>query len=281
MQSKELIPFSDAWKKQGCVCEVDTDGLLIDKKPVIENINSLIKKIVKDCTGIEEDKCFLEMEEEVFERGFIHMMKNYILLQKDDEGTEKVIVHGAYFVSSRAAKVYDDAVQIVIDYAIWDKLQEQEARDKALDFKMRPLEDFIMNVKMSKNLSEYVLTGSDIVGSGESGEAGDFNPISNEVVYTDGESMSGTQICGLAKQMYKTTGILPEKGTSIPYFMSTDPITGRKIYAYYSIADESLKERINYQAYEELIVRLFEAVGIASFNNTRQEDTNWTESLLN
>jgi hypothetical protein len=254
--------------------------LIIDKKPIIENINKFISTLVYTNAGIEPKDCVLEMEEEEFERGFIHMMKNYIILQKTKEGKDKVVVHGAYFVSSRACKIYDDAVQQIVDYAIWDKITEQEARDNSLNFRMRPLEDFIMNVRMSKNLSDYALAGADMLTTSESGDSTDFNPISNEIVYTDSDTMSGVQVAGLARQMHRITGTLPEKGTTISYFMATDFITGKKIYQYYTASDESLKRLINYAAYEELIVKLFEAVGINSFDKRRIEDVDWTQSLL-
>lgn len=287
-RDESTIPFTDTWKKEGCVLEIDTDGLLVDKEADLDAINIFLKDEFENVVGIPRSQCVIEMDKERFERGFIHKMKNYILLEKKkDKKTgreaDNVIIHGAYFKSSRSSKIYDEAVQNIIDYAIWDKMSDVEARNRSLDFKMRPIEDFTMVVKMSKNIAEYVVSAeAEIIDMNDQDALSeiDFNPITTEIVYTDGLSLSRNQIVALAKKMQAITGVKPEKGTAITYFIGRDPITGRKTYEYYNPVDETQVSRINYEAYEEMLIKLFESVGIATFNSTRQEDTTWTEAFL-
>jgi len=257
----------------GVIVEVDTDGIIVNTKMSEDKINKFINNSIKKRFGVSNPT--LEMEEERFERGFIHMKKNYMLIEKDKEGNDSEIVHGAIFKSSRAPNVYDDAINLVKDWALYDKISAKEARDKAFDIRMRPIEDFVMNVRMSKNVKDYK-TASDTYYN-ESAQI--FNPITSEGMKGSGFNISGSQIVDLAIQVRNITGELPEKGDSMPYFTATDPITGRKGYKFYNPSDKSLKEYINYEEYENAIAKLFESTSIYTQRDNRKEEE-WLQDLL-
>jgi hypothetical protein len=230
--------------------------------------------IYRDNFGIED--CTLIMEEERFERGFIHRMKNYMLIELDRDGNQKPpILHGAYFKSSRTSKVYDDAVQNIVDWALFDKITEEEARAKSIDIRMRKLDDFIMRVKLSKNIKDYETNDTIFIDDAYSS----FNPISSEGVYKDDFSVSGKQVVSLALQYKSVTGTTPEKGTMITFITVLDPITGKTRYEYYNPKDDTIKSRVNYAMYEKQINKLFEETNVASYEKTKQED-NWLEHLI-
>lgn len=269
-------PFTDEWRKEGVVIEVDTDGILLKRRPNEERINVFMAAAVKKTFGI--DRCNLILEEEVFERGFIHKMKNYMLIEKDKHGNVHEVLHGAYFKSSRASKVYDDAVQNIVKWALYDKLEEQEARDVSLDIRARPIEDFVMRVKLSKNIKDYISSATEFYDDVDDGSAG-FNPIVHENVYKSDFSLSGHQIIHLANQCRAITGQFPEKGMTIEYFTATDAFTGKKTYEYFNPSDDTLLSRLNYEMYEKQINKLFEATNIASYKRRASEE-NWLESLI-
>lgn len=266
-------------KYNGCILEIDTDGLLLDKHPDINKVNDFIKEDAMLSFGIEE--CTLSMDIEEFERGFIHKMKNYILLAKDDHAEDgyKPIIHGAYFVSSRAPEVYDDAVKLIVEYVKHDNIKETDTRTAALDIKMRPLNDFVMNVRMSKNVKEYNVNTYQAVLEDNSPGGQRWQPITTEVVYTDSFSVSGNQIIGLAMQMARITGVMPDRGTMISYIIVKDTITGKKMYEFYNPNDETQIHRLNYDEYLKAINKLFDATKIATFEQTRNEEP-WLEDLL-
>ncbi len=249
-----------------------TDGILLKRKPNVNKLNSFLANKIDKLFGIKNST--LVLEEETFERGFIHRMKNYMLIEKDKAGNLHEIIHGAYFKSSRASKVYDDAVKNVIKWALYDQLEEQEARDLSLDIRSRPMEDFIMRVKLSKNIKDYITSTSEYYDDIEG-----FNPIMHENIYKSDFALNGHQIIDLANQCKIVTGQMPEKGSIVEYFIAMDPITGKKKYQYYNPSDANLINRVNYEMYEKQLNKLFEETNIASYRKTATED-NWLDELV-
>lgn len=259
------------------ILETDTDGILLDIKPNIENINQFIKDKVKDTFNI--NNCYLSMDKERFERGFIHKMKNYILIEKNENtGTIRPILHGAYFTSSKTPKVYDDAVKNLVEFTMCDDIPEDVVRDKSLNIRIRPIDDFVMRVRMSKEVSEYaVVSGKRII---DANEEHSWSPTTSEsLAISLFGIVTGSQILYLAHQMQKHTGIIPHTGMSINYVMTIDPISGKNIYEYFNYADETVIHRIDFKKYEEMIERMLDAVDISPFTKTRRED-NMFEDLL-
>jgi len=267
-----MTPFSDEWKSTGNILEIDTDGIYMTLNEDLDNINSFISDKVYKNFGISD--CTLELEKETFERGFIHKMKNYMLIEKR-KGKDHIIVHGAYFKSSRASKVYDDAVQNVIDWALFDKFDEVEAKNRSLNgLRQRPIDDFVMRIKLSKNIKDYNLVHTEYYDTNKN-VAGDFNPITSEIVYTTDDDLNSHQIIALALQYGRITGNIPEKGTILQYFTAVDILTGKKIYLYYNAKDTTQRSVINFQAYENQIERLFNDTNICKIGAHEEEEANW------
>ena len=276
IDEKHPEPYSKKWKEEGCVVEIDTDGILVDDEPNIDEINKFISDMMLNEFGIEDST--LEMEKERFERGLIHKKKNYILIEKDKEGRLTPIIHGAYFTSSRAPRVYDDAVQLIVKYVMDDEVSEEEIRSKALDIRHRPIEDFVMRMRMSKNIDEYKVSGSSyVVDSNDSEEWGTI--MSEGRVSNDTLEMSGSQVVSIALQMKNITGKIPEKGAELKYVISIDFVSGNTFHEYFNSADEEIIKRLSYEGYESMIKKLMDATDIATFRKTRKEE-NWLEDFL-
>ena len=133
-------------------CAIDTDGIVTDSKFDSDFINLEIKNKIREQMGIENSRMLIEDEWESRQvKGFLYRMKNYVL-EEDGE----IIKHGVAMKSSQKPKVYDRAIDIVIDHIFKDKMTKQEVMDKVKDIKDLDIEYFVMKTKLSKNVDEYM-----------------------------------------------------------------------------------------------------------------------------
>jgi hypothetical protein len=164
--------------------------------------------------------------------------------------------------SSKSAKVYDDAVQGIIKWICDDTVNVEEMYQKAIDIRNRPIEDFIMRVKMGKNnVDEY----SERAFSIQNMVAGDFDSNISEGVYRDTTHGTGI-VVELAKQAEKIMGITPEKGMTFEYVMVSNNIQGITVPELYNSKDDGQIHRIDHDEYIKMIVKLYDATSIRPYS---------------
>lgn len=136
--------------------EIDTDGLIVDKKVDIEDLNNKIADFVFELTGIPHEKCQMKLEMEEFEYGYVYASKNYILYEKKKDGTLKEIKHGNGLKSTRMPKIFDRAVRIMIEQMFQNKYGSfDKASQKAHDIKSLPVEDFVQTMTLKYEPGSY------------------------------------------------------------------------------------------------------------------------------
>lgn len=273
------------------VCEIDTDGIIITCTPYLDNINEFIENEVKNKFFITN--CTLEMDVDKYVRGIIYRMKNYIMLYEDSKnGTTQVYyedgslgplcgveIHGVTFKSSSSPKVYDDAVESIVIWLSDDRLKDKqnEIRDKCLDINHRPIDDFIMTVKLNKNVSDYVGAGNDVIDTNTSNL---FNPYVRSGIYGNDEELSSSQLVDLSKKYRDMTGVLPQSGTTIQYLYEIDYTTGKTSAQCYNPSDITQKERLDFSKYKQNIAKLFESTEISSVQK-RMENGGFLDMIDN
>lgn len=185
----KLIDILKEEISEECILELDTDGVIVSGKANIDNVNEKIIQYVEEKFQIPRDTISIFVEEEEFDRIFIHKSKNYIL--RDKEGD--VIVHGSALKSSRLPKVVDQAIDLVIEYGIKDTITKEELLEKAMDLEKEPLESFIMSQRLTKEPEKY---------------------------------NTPTEIIKAAKALADENIIEVTKGTKLEYVMMTDKLSG-------------------------------------------------------
>ncbi len=207
--------WSEEWRKTCPIVEIDTDGLLIEGDANADIVNAELTRIIKKEFGI--DNKVLKMAKEEFGSGYIHGMKNYLLLEP---GNPKPIIHGSFFKSSRAAAVTDATVNLLIDNLLHNRLSDDETIRKATDLSWAKPEDYKIKVKMSKNIRDY------------KSNAGLMRISMDEKSYDIEETSSALPSGMIAKiaESYKDAyGFTPMKGDMLEFVMAKDQLTGKSI----------------------------------------------------
>lgn len=92
--------------------ETDTDGVYGDKRVSEESVNRAITEFVRERCHVEENTIKVDLDEYV--KGFFDSMKNYVLLEKLDDGELKIIKHGSGFLGTKHCPLEDEAVDLAI-----------------------------------------------------------------------------------------------------------------------------------------------------------------------
>jgi DNA polymerase elongation subunit (family B) len=217
-------------KLEDSLIELDTDGLMLDKPVVQDEINGWLDKLIDEKFGIKDN--YMQMELDDFGRAYFYAMKNYIV-----EENGKYIIHGSSFKASRASHVVDRAIKLAIQH-IFNGKPKEEVIYEALDFKKLNLEDFEERVKLSKEPREY----------------------------DDAYDMR----LHLAKQMEIKTGQIAGKGTQLNYVVAKRPLPFPELRPYQKVDGknytfvkwiESTKE-LDMNYYEELVLKALDKFGI-------------------
>lgn len=118
------------------IISIDTDGIYIDSKINIEELNTFLDKKTEELFKL---KNYLHMEIESHDSGFFRRVKGKHYCLKDGN---KITFHGQSFKGSHMPKFFD-------------KCLEQVARDmfdgktgRTIDIKSFPMEDLIQSVKV-------------------------------------------------------------------------------------------------------------------------------------
>jgi DNA polymerase elongation subunit (family B) len=211
-----------------CAIEVDTDGVLISKWVDVDKINKGIAMKLESLMDIPGENCYMAMELDEYEQGYVYAAKNYVLAIKKEDGTMKTEMHGNSFKSTRAPKLYDRAVAIMIDHILYGVHGTfEEAVAKAHSIENLPLDQFIQRINLSKD----------------------------PIYYKDSTGMSWVYV--LAETLNKR-GAEIERGGQISY-VQTRTQTG---YTLASDAATSPQDYpIDYNAYHAIVERAVKAFG--------------------
>jgi DNA polymerase elongation subunit (family B) len=131
--------------------ELDTDGLILNRKVNEEEVNPWLTQVIKDRFNIDDN--YMEMELEEFGRAYFYRMKNYIVEEENKKGQMEHIIHGSSLKGSKVARIVDRAVKLGIEWIFNDKPVEEVIRE-AYNFNL-PIEHFIERVNLSQETREY------------------------------------------------------------------------------------------------------------------------------
>jgi DNA polymerase elongation subunit (family B) len=251
-------PWSDEWKATSPIVEVDTDGLIIEGEPDVERVNALITEHIFHDFGIKNE--VLKMEKEEFGSGYIHGMKNYLLLEP---GKDKPIVHGSFFKSSRSAPVIDRVIPLLIDHLLYNKISAEEVINRAKNIDDAKPEDYKIKVRMSKAIKEYANKGGSMILDFETD---DF------VIQEVDKSSKPNMIIKLAEGYKDAYGFTPLKGDVLEFVVAKDMITGKQVQIPYNKMVRSAIYSIDKTYYLEAINRLLEPVSAARKTETNLLD---------
>jgi len=244
---KEVMQFLRDKSGPECVIEVDTDGVITTADLPVKEINTYIQEIVKTKFGITDNK--LELEEEEFDAGYFYKMKNYIVREKGG----KIIKHGAAFKSSKAAAVHRRAVNFLTDYAINETLTAEQCKTQSLDFANLPVEDYMLSMRMSKNVEDYGMTGGKIKALSDDDN---FNMHATSTFADRVATSSSSLVVSLVNQYQTLFGFTPSGGDVLEYIVVKSPLTGKKEYEPLNVHDSTQLGRIDNEYYFEMVERI-------------------------
>lgn len=127
--------------------ELDTDGLILNKKPDEDEVNQWLSDIIKERFSITDN--YMKMEVEEFGRSFFYAIKNYVVQEGD-----KLIIHGSSLKASRYSNVEDRARDLAIEH-IFNNKPKEEVIHEAYDFSNCTLDDFVMRSNIRQELRQY------------------------------------------------------------------------------------------------------------------------------
>lgn len=126
--------------------EVDTDGIYLDSDADLTKINATIKDLVLK-TGVNEN--FLVLDKTQYDGGFFSKAKNYILRKND-----KYLYSGSNFTSRRLCPLARNMQNDII-HGLFTDQNLAKIYTKYYAFENRPVSDFVMNIRVKKDLREY------------------------------------------------------------------------------------------------------------------------------
>lgn len=128
--------------------EIDTDGIYTDKKydcaELTEGINMFMQLAL-------EAKPVMKIDEDEYEQGYFHKMKNYILMEHG-----RFIKHGVAFKASTYPNVFDRIIDELGEYMLLNGVKAAESKAfEYTKFTFYDPEDFVQSIKMSRSVHEY------------------------------------------------------------------------------------------------------------------------------
>jgi len=216
------------YKLKSVICEVDTDGLLLNSAIDEKEINLYIKNFIKTTFNIDDNHFVMESEE--LGKAFFYAMKTYIV-EKDN----KIVRHGSALMSSKQSKIVDRAIDLAIQHIFNNKPIEETIKE-AYNFKNCSIEDFEERVKLSKNPIEYT-------------DKTDYK------LY-------------LAEQVRLKTEQIPSKGLQINYIITKSRLPFKELKDFpkrnwnYTFTQYVTIDEINLLYYEEKITKILAKFGL-------------------
>lgn len=131
------------------VIEADTDGLLLCKPVDIEQLNQRIAALYSETFGVDE--CYMKLEGEEFGAAYFYRAKNYVL--RDKKG--KLVKHGVKFKSSRHCKIYEIAMNRLVDAVLSGTDNLSDIALSLQNLTQYTLSDFTMRAKINKDHESY------------------------------------------------------------------------------------------------------------------------------
>lgn len=141
----------DNWLKNKIV-EIDTDGFILHQwdDRYLDRLNKKLAALIKDTFGIEEN--YIELEHDPMQEAFFYKMKSYVVKLPKGE----ISKHGAALKSSRHPKVYDHAIDKLIQIILAkEEVDWFEIVNQLKNFQSMPLSYFVLRSKVNKELDEY------------------------------------------------------------------------------------------------------------------------------
>jgi len=215
-----------------CILELDTDGVLVSGSMDLDVLNKKIIDHVEKHFMIPRESIQILVEEDEFDKIFIHKSKNYILQEKDGN----IIIHGSALKSSKMPKVMDRFINLVIEYAIKETISKDELRSQALDIDKLSLDYFKTNVKMSKSPDEYTSLTPIIRAARE---------LSEHTVKIDGKIRKLVDI---------------KRGSRMEYVMLKDELSNESIPKAIQLLTPNME--IDYDYYRSMINNMLTEMGI-------------------
>lgn len=212
------------------VIEIDTDGVLVDRRFDMDSINNFIEDTVLS-TGCALMNT-ITMTEDRYVMGFVPRMKNYILIDEDGSITK----HGAGLKGSRLTGLQENMVRSYIDsvlrdgndYYLWKRYWSDNYD------KLGP-EDYILQIRFSKHGSEYTFT-----------------------------SMQGK----LVDQYKKTFNRIPDKGEIINYLYMINNFTGESAPVLLDIYESAPSNyKLDYRKYIPFIKALYSILDLNAYED--------------
>lgn len=97
-------------EKVGSTIALDTDGIIINSDDDLDETNAWLGKYMLDTFQVPNN--YMQLEEDPIEAGFFRpAIKQYLLLEREEDGTPRLVVHGISFKGSSLPKIYSDIIQ--------------------------------------------------------------------------------------------------------------------------------------------------------------------------
>ena len=133
--------------------ETDTDGIYSAQEPDLDKLNAIVDGFVQHELGGEN---FMRLEMDRYKAGYFHERKSYLLLHEDG----RIEKHGVAFKASSQCGVFDKTLNAVSEALLLRKGDPKLVGRAAFDLDQYDRDDFVMRVKLGKNLDEYAATNA-------------------------------------------------------------------------------------------------------------------------
>ncbi|HLE96886.1 MAG TPA: DNA polymerase domain-containing protein [Candidatus Thermoplasmatota archaeon] len=128
--------------------ETDTDGVYSAATVDPEAVNALVHGFVERDYGVDSH---LRLDVDEYAAGYFHERKSYLLLHKDG----RIEKHGIAFKGSSLCGVFDRTLDRVSRALLLESEDPKEAGRACFDLAAYEPKDFVMRVRLGKDVSEY------------------------------------------------------------------------------------------------------------------------------
>lgn len=212
------------------VVEIDTDGVLCDRRFDVDELNEFIEDVVLS-TGISMMNTMV-VDEDKYVLGFVPRMKNYVLVDEDG----KITRHGAALKGARFTGMQESMVKSYIDnvlmgggdYYHWKRYWKE-------NYDKMETDDYILQVRFSKDGTEYV-----------------------------GDTMNGR----LSRQYKAIYNRYPSKGEIITYLYVIDERHGKSMPLLYDIYEKAPKNYpVDHKKYLPFVNGLYSILDLNAYED--------------
>ena len=138
------------------IIEIDTDGMYVNKKFDVDDINKRIAEYVESKFGT---KSFLSIEHESFGRGYFLKKKIYII--EDPSKNNEIVIKGSSLKGSNRPPLFDKAIKHISHSLIQGNTDLYSLAMDTINFdKYKWPEDFVISQKFKREKDAYVKTNA-------------------------------------------------------------------------------------------------------------------------